>query len=136
MFEEYIKDGVLDIEELEEDLFSREYEDCTFEYPYSRHPDLDYENARMTWETNGMFEEVVRERLECQGYEECGGDRVYGQFVWIRELDLLMVRPEDIVPYSARKSLTIQELEDVEFASGVVCSEWFYPETTAERVNA
>lgn len=133
MFEEYIKNGVLDLEELEEDLFMREYEDCTFEYPHSRHPDLDYENARMTWETDGMFEEVARERLEPQGYEEWDGSRVYGRFVWIRGLDLLMVHPDDSVAGKGRKSFTFQELEDVEFASGVVCSEWFYPETIAER---
>lgn len=136
MFEEYIKNGVFDLEELEEDLFMREYEDCTFEYPHSRHPDLDYENARMTWETNGMFEEVIREQLEDAGYKEWDGSRVYGRFVWIRSFDLLMMRPEDGVAYSARKSFTRQELEDVEFAAGVVYSEWFCPETTAERVKA
>ena len=136
MFEEYIKNGVLDLEELEEDLFMRDYEDCVFDYARSRNPDLDYENARMTWETNGMFEEVVRERLECQGYEEWNGSCVDGRCVGIRELDLLMVRSEDTVPYSARMSFPRQELEDVEFITGVVYSEWFCPDTTAGRVKA
>lgn len=132
MLEEYIKDEALDLKELEEDLFNREYADSTFDYAWSQNPEHDYINARDTWIWDGLFEQTLRERLEDDGYRS---SEVYGNgsFVWIREFDLLMVRPgSDVVP-DAAFSFNRLELDDIEFATGVACDGFFYPRKTAGR---
>ena len=133
MLEEYIENGAFDLKEFEDDLFDRYYEDHLFDYDTSRYPDLDYENARWTWEWNSLFEEAVREQLEDADYRASDG-HARGQFVWIREFDLLMVRPGgDVVP-DATFSFNRLEIDDIEFATGVVCDGLFYPCKTAGKV--
>lgn len=133
MFEEYIENGAFDLKEFEEDLFDRYYGDHLFDYDTSRYPDLDYENAWWTWVWNSLFEQAIRERLEEEGYRSSDG-HARGQFVWIREFDLLMVRPgSDTVP-DATLSFNRLEIDDIEFATGVVCDGLFYPCKTARKV--
>ena len=133
MLEEYIENGAFNLEALEEDLFDRYYNECLFDYDTSRDDEIDYENARWTWGWNSLFEQVVREQLEDAGYRASDG-HARGQFVWIREFDLLMVRPgSDTVPYAAF-SFNRLEIDDIEFATGVVCDGLFYPCKTAGKV--
>ena len=133
MLEEYIENGAFDLKEFEEDLFDRYYEDHLFDYDTSRYPDLDYENARWTWEWNSLFEQAIRERLEDEGYRSSDG-RGRGRFVWIREFDLLMVRPGSVMVPDATLSFNRLEIDDIEFATGVVWDGLFYPCKTAGKV--
>lgn len=133
MFEEYVENGAFNLEQLEEDLFARYYEDRLFDYDTSRCPERDYENARYEWNWSGLFEQAVREQLEDGGYRS---SEVYGNgsFVWIREFDLLITRPSsDAVPDDAF-SFNRLELDDIEFATGVVRDGLFYPRKTATKV--
>ena len=133
MLEEYVENGAFNLEALEEDLFGKYYNEHLFDYDTSRYPDLDYENARCTWEWNSLFEQAIRERLEDEGYRSSDG-HARGQFVWIREFDLLMVRPgSDTVP-DAAFSFNRLEIDDIEFATGVVCDGLFYPHKPAGKV--
>lgn len=133
MLEEYIENGAFNLEALEEDLFSQYYEDHLFDYDTSRCPEVDWENARWTWELNSLFEQAVREQLENKGYRTSDG-HARGRFVWIREFDLLMVRPgSDMVP-DATLSFNRLEIDDIEFATGVVCDGLFYLCKTAAKV--
>ena len=133
MLEEYIKDEALDLKEFEEDLFDRYYVNRLLDYDTSRYPDLDYENARWTWEWNSLFEQAIRERLEDEGYRSSDG-HARGQFVWIREFDLLMVRPGSGMVPDATLSFNRLEIDDIEFAAGVVRDGLFYPCKTATKV--
>ena len=56
MFEEYIENGAFNLEALEEDLFGRYYNEHLFDYDTSRYAEIDWENARWTWELNSLFE--------------------------------------------------------------------------------
>lgn len=134
MLEEYIDNRAFNLEQLEEDLFDRYYGDHLFDYETSRLPEQDYENARWTWGWNSLFVQAIRELLEDGGYRECIAEQARGRFVWIREFDLLMVRPgSDVVP-DAAFSFNRLEIDDIEFATGVVCDGLFYPCKTATKV--
>lgn len=134
MLEEYIKNGAFNLEQLEEDLFSMYYGDHLFDYDTSRCPEHDYINARYAWEWSSMFMQAVREQLEDGGYRECIAEQACGRFVWIREFDLLMVRPgSDAVP-DATLSFNRLEIDDIEFATGVVRDGLYYPRKTATKV--
>lgn len=133
MLEEYIENGAFNLEALEEDLFSQYYEDHLFDYGTSRDAEIDYENARWTWEWNSLFEQAIQEQLEDVGYRTSDG-HARGRFVWIREFDLLMVRPGDDVVPDATFSFNSLEIDDIEFATGVVRDGLFYPRKTAGRV--
>lgn len=135
MLEEYIENGVFNLEALEEDLFSKYYEGHLFDYDTSRCPEIDWENARWTWELHSLYEQAIREQLEDAGYRTSDG-HARGRFVWIREFDLLMVRPgSDVIP-DAAFSFNRLEIDDIEFATGVVCDGLFYPHKTAGKVIA
>ena len=133
MLEEYIDNGAFNLKELEEDLFATAYQDCTFDFGWSNNRERDYENARYVWDKDGLFEQTLREQLEDEGYRSSD---VYGngRFVWIRESSLLMVRPgSDEIP-DASLSFNRLEIDDIEFATGVVCDGLFYPCKTATKV--
>lgn len=133
MLEEYVENEAFNLEQLEEDLFDRYYGDHLFDYDTSKNPEHDYTNAKWTWEWNSLFVQAIREQLEDGGYRS---SEVYGngRFVWIREFDLLMVRPESGVVPGDVKSFSMEELEDAEYASGLMCDGLFYPRKTATKV--
>ena len=133
MLEEYIENGAFNLKELEEDLFATAYQDSTFDYDRSKNPEDDYLNARYTWQWDGLFEEALREQLESEGYRASDG-HARGRFVWIRELNLLMVCPGSEAVPDATFSFNRLEIDDIEFATGVVCDGLFYPCKTAGRV--
>lgn len=133
MFEEYIENGAFDLKELEEDLFAVAYQDCMFDFAWSNDSERDYENARWAWEWDSLFVQFIREQLENEGYRASDGN-ARGQFVWIREFDLLMVRPGSEAVPDAAFSFNRLEIDDIEFATGVVCDGLFYPCKTAGKV--
>jgi hypothetical protein len=133
MLEEHIENGAFDLKELEEDLFATAYQDCTFDYSWSRDPDRDYENARYVWNWDSLFEQTLRERLEDAGYRASDG-HARGRFVWIREFDLLMVCPGSEAVPDATLSFNRLEIDDIEFATGVVRDGLFYLCKTATKV--
>jgi hypothetical protein len=134
MLDSYVGDGVLDLKRLEEELFDEAYMDSAFDYGWSLDSELDYDNARWTWEREGLFEQFLREHLEDEGCKEWNDGEQNGQFVWIREFDLLMVRPgSDAVP-DATLSFNRLGIDDIEFATGVVRGGLFYPHKTATKV--
>lgn len=134
MLEEYIENEALNLKALEEDLFAVAYQDCTFDYAWSNDHERDYENARWTWEWDSLFVQFIREQLENAGYRECIAERAHGHYVWIREFDLLMVKPDHEVGHIFYGSFSVEELDGVEFASGTVYEGRFYAQTTADKV--
>lgn len=133
MLEEYIENGAFNLEALEEDLFGKYYNEHLFDYNTSRYAEIDWENARWEWELNSLFEQAIREQLENKGCRTSDG-HARGQFVWIREFDLLMVCPGSGVVPDATLSFNRLEIDDIEFATGVVCNGLFYPHKTAGKV--
>ena len=133
MFEEYIKNGAFNLEALEGDLFGKYYNEHLFDYNTSRYPEIDWENARWEWELNSLFEQAIKEQLEDKGYRTSDG-HARGQFVWIREFDLLMVRLGSEAVPDATFSFNRLEIDDIEFATGVVRDGLVYPLKTAEKM--
>lgn len=135
MFEGYIENGAFNLEALEEDMFFHCYEEQLFDYDKSKCPEHDYVNARWAWQCKGLFEQYLREQLEDGGYKEYGSDRLYGRFVWIRELDLLVVQDND----SARLQPVVAKcnkggLDDLEYALGFMIAGLFLVRAMAEKV--
>ena len=134
MLEKYIKNGAFDFKGLDDDLFEEEYERCSFDYHWSQDPDRDHENARAQWDRGEILEEAVLEWLENEGYHDWDRTPTNGEFVWIHNLELLMVKPDPGVVQDDVKSFDREALNDIEYASGVVCDGLFYPCKTATGV--
>lgn len=134
MLEKYIKNGAFDLKELDDELFEEEYEKCSFDYHWSQDPDRDHENARARWDHEGILEEAVLEWLENEGYHDWDRTHANGEFVWIHSLELLMVKPDQGAVPDAALSFNRLEIEDIEYASGVVRNGLFYLCKTATKV--
>lgn len=125
MFEDYVNGDTLDLDELEDNIFRKTYVNNEFDYPHSRNEETDYENALWVWERHGLFNQFVREQLEFKGYRDWDDCPQDGAFVWIQDLELLMVCPGTMDVCQVEGTFNRDSLYDVVYAHGVVIGSKF-----------
>lgn len=135
MFEDYVTGDTFDIGELEDNFFRAAYVNNEFDYPHSRDEETDYRNAQMVWERDGLFNQFVREYLESKGYRDWDDCPQDGTFVWIQDLELLMVCPGTTDVCRVEGTFDRDSLYDVVYAHGVVIGSKFIAGTIETEVK-
>ena len=125
MFEDYVTGDTFDIDELEDNIFREAYVNNEFDYTHSHDEVSDYENALWVWERHGLFNQFVREHLESKGYRDWDDCPQDGMFIWIQDLELLMVCPGPTDVCQVEGTFNRDSLYDAEYAHGVVIGRKF-----------
>lgn len=125
MFENCVTGDTFDIDELEDNIFRKAYVNNEFDYTHSYDEISDYENALWVWERDGLFNQFVREYLESNGYRDWDDCPQNGMFVWIQDLELLMVCPGTTDVCQAEGTFDRDSLYDAVYAHGVVIGSKF-----------
>lgn len=135
MFKGYVTGDTFDIDELENNFFSTAYVNNEFDYPHSRDEETDYGNALWVWERDGLFNQSVREYLESKGYRDWDDCPQDGAFVWIQDLELLMVCPGTTDVCQVKGTFDRGSLYNAEYAHGVVIGSKFIAGTIETEVK-
>ena len=135
MFEDYVTGDTFDIGELENNIFMKAYVNNEFDYTHSCDEETDYGNAFLVWERDGLFNQSVREYLESKGYKDWNDCPQDGTFVWIQDLELLMVCPGTTDVCWVEGTFDRDSLYDVVYAHGVVIGSKFIAGTIETEVK-
>lgn len=139
MFSDYVLEGALYWQELEDDIFNELY--CEREigdYRRGTDPESDYYNAWEYWSNSDIFWEWLTDRVKEYGFFDYDKEPQDGTFMWIHAEEMLVVKPNNgpvELPAKVIATFDRDSLYETEYAEGIVRDGVFYATIIARELD-
>lgn len=137
MFLEWVDGDTFNLNELSEDIFREEFEANNIEgYQRSKDSETDAMNAWEYWDEQDLLRDFLENLFETSGYVEWDDNPDNGQFIWIRDYEMLVVKPsERELPMDVAATFDRDSLYECQYAQGVVRDGVFYCAVVARELD-
>lgn len=137
MFSEWVEGDTFNLRELSDDIFREEFEANNIEgYQRSRDSETDAENAWEYWDEQDLLRDFLENLFEGTGYVEWDDNPGNGQFIWIQDYEMLVVKPsERELPTDVAATFDRDSLYECQYAQGVVLDGVFYCTVVAREFD-
>lgn len=137
MFSDWVDGDTFNLTELGEDIFREQFGSNSIEgYQRSKDPDTDATNAWEYWESNDLLRDFIENLFEGTGYVEWDDNPDNGQFIWIQDYEMLVVKPSDSeLPMEVTATFDRDSLYECQYAQGVVRDGVFYAIVIAKELD-
>ena len=136
MFAEFVEGTTFNLKDLEEKIFEElMYSGDISGYQAYGDPDEDYDSAWELFVEQRLFDAFLLDLFDEMGYREYSGQN--GKFIWIKDLDVLVVREQDDLKLSSTPVVSCTEfsLDELTYAEGIVKNGTFYAIAIARELN-
>nr|DAE74638.1 MAG TPA: hypothetical protein [Bacteriophage sp.] len=137
MFSDWVYGDTFNLRELSDDIFREEFEANNIEgYRRSKDSETDAENAWEYWDEQDLLRDFLENLFETSGYVEWDDNPDNGQFIWIQDYEMLVVKPSDSeLPTDVTATFDRDSLYECQYAQGVVRDGVFYCTVVAREVD-
>lgn len=137
MLSEWVEGDTFNLRELSDDIFREEFEANNIEgYQRSKDSEADAENAWEYWDEQDLLRDFLENLFETSGYVEWDDNPDNGQFIWIQDYEMLVVKPsEHELPTDVAATFDRDSLYECQYAQGVVRDGVFYCAVVARELD-
>lgn len=137
MFSDWVDGDTFSLRELSEDIFREQFGSNSIEgYQRSKDPDTDAENAWEYWDEQDLLRDFLENLFETSGYVEWDDNPDNGQFIWIQDYEMTVVKPsERELPSEVVATFDRDSLYETEYAEGIVRDGVFYCAVVARELD-
>ena len=137
MFSDWVYGDTFNLRELSDDIFREEFEANNIEgYQRSKDSEIDAMNAWEYWDEQDLFRDFLENLFETSGYVNGDDNPDNGQFIWIQDYEMLVVKPsERELPTDVAATSDRDSLYECQYAQGVVRDGVFYCTVVAREVD-
>lgn len=137
MFSDWVDGDTFNLRELSDDIFREEFEANNIEgYQRSKDSETDAENAWEYWDEQDLLRDFLENLFETSGYVEWDGNPDNGQFIWIQDYEMLVVKPsERELPTDVAATFDRDSLYECQYAQGVVRDGVLYCAVVARELD-
>ena len=137
MFSEWVEGDTFNLRELSDDIFREEFEANNIEgYQRSKDSETDAENAWEYWDEQDLLLDFLENLFETSGYVEWDDNPDNGQFIWIQDYEMLVVKASGReLPTDVAATFDRDSLYECQYAQGVVRDGVFYCAVVARELD-
>lgn len=137
MFSEWVEGDTFNLRDLSDDIFREEFEANNIEgYQHSKDSEIDAMNAWEYWDEQDLLRDFLENLFETSGYVEWDDNPDNGQFIWIQDYEMLVVKPsERELPTDVAATFDRDSLYECQYAQGVVRGGVFYATAVARELD-
>ena len=137
MFSEWIEGDTFNLRELSDGIFREEFEANNIEgYQRSKDSETDAMNAWEYWDEQDLLRDFLGNLFESLGFVEWDDNPDNGQFIWIQDYEMLVVKPsERELPTDVAATFDRDSLYECQYAQGVVRDGVFYCTVVARELD-
>lgn len=137
MFLEWVDGDTFNLNELSEDIFREQFGSNSIEgYQRSKDSETDAMNAWEYWDEQDLLRDFLENLFETSGYVEWDDNPDNGQFIWIQDYEMLVVKPsERELPTDVAATFDRDSLYECQYAQGVVRDGVFYCAVVARELD-
>ena len=137
MFLEWVDGDTFNLNELSEDIFREQFGSNSIEgYQRSKDSETDAMNAWEYWDEQDLLRDFLENLFETSGYVEWDDNHDNGQFIWIQDYEMLVVKPsERELPTDVAATFDRDSLYECQYAQGVVRDGVFYCAVVARELD-
>lgn len=137
MFLEWVDGDTFNLDELSEDIFREQFGSNSIEgYQRSKDSETDAENAWAYWDDNDLLYDFLENLFESIGFVEWDDNPDNGQFIWIQDYEMLVVKPSECeLPTDVAATFDRDSLYECQYAQGVVRDGVFYCSVVARELD-
>lgn len=135
MFSDWVDGDTFNLRELSDDIFREEFEANNIEgYQRSKDSETDAMNAWEYWDEQDFLRDFLENLFETSGYVEWDDNPDNGQFIWIQDYEMTVVKPsERELPTDVAATFDRDSLYECQYAQGVVRDGVFYATVIARE---
>lgn len=137
MFSDWVDGDTFNLHELSDDIFREEFEANNIEgYQRSKDSETDAMNAWEYWDEQDLLRDFLENLFETIGFVEWDDNPDNGQFIWIQDYEMLVVKPsERELPTDVVATFDRDSLYECQYAQGVVRDGVFYCTVVARELD-
>lgn len=137
MFSDWVDGDTFNLHELNDDIVREEFEANNIEgYQRSKDSETDAMNAWEYWDEQDLLRDFFENLFETSGYVEWDDNPDNGQFIWIQDYEMLVVKPsERELPTDVDATFDRDSLYECQYAQGVVRDGVFYCTVVARELD-
>ena len=137
MFSDWVDGDTFNLHELSNDIFNEQFSSNNIDgYQRSKDSDIDAMNAWEYWDSNSLFHEFLENLFDCLAYVEWDDNPSDGEFIWIQDYEMLVVRPcASDLPTNVVATFDRDSLYEAQYAQGTVRDGVFYVDTIARELD-
>lgn len=137
MFSVWVDGDTFNSCKLSEDIFREEHVSNNIEgYQRSKDSETDAMNAWEYWDEQDLLRDFLENLFETSGYVEWDDNPDNGQFIWIQDYEMLVVKPsERELPTDVAATFDRDSLYECQYAQGVVRNGVFYCTVVARELD-
>lgn len=137
MFSDWVGGDTFNLRELSDDIFREVFEANNIEgYQRSKDSETDAMNAWEYWDEQDLLRDFLENLFETSGYVEWDDNPDNGQFIWIQDYEMLVVKPsERELSTDVAATFDRDSLYECQYAQGVVRDGVFYCAVVARELD-